>query len=159
MNLPQGDLVLSVVSIQVSTNLDILGVKFVSKLTFEEQVRGIVCSVSQRIGILILLKRIFVDTSVLLRCYFAFVLQSLSIFLLCGGQLLNAIFSFLSARCIRPPGLALIRVSCRCVIDVLLLGIVCCTGLMRTLITVCSATFHLLPLDFDLLELRPQLIY
>ena len=40
--------------------------------------------------------------------------QSLSIVLLCGGLLLSASFSFPSARCIRWPGFALIRVSCRC---------------------------------------------
>ena len=39
--------------------------------------RGIVTRVSQRIGILTLVKRIFVDASVLLRCYFAFVLPIL----------------------------------------------------------------------------------
>ena len=69
---PHGDLVLSGVSIRASPNLDILGVKFDSKLTFEDHVRGIVSRVSQRIGILRLVTRIFVDTSVLLRCYFAF---------------------------------------------------------------------------------------
>ena len=47
--------------------------KFGSKLTFEDHVRGIVSRVSQRIGILRLVKRIFVYTSALLRCYFAFV--------------------------------------------------------------------------------------
>ena len=51
--------------------------KFDIKLTFEDHVRGIVSRVSQRIGILRLVKRIFVDTSVLLRCYFAFVLAIL----------------------------------------------------------------------------------
>ena len=40
-------------------------------------VRGIISSVSQRIGILRLVKRLFVDTSVLLRCYFPFVIQIL----------------------------------------------------------------------------------
>ena len=39
------------------------------------------------------------------------------------------------------------------------LGLVCCTRLIRTLITVCSASFHLLQLEFDILELRPQLIH
>ena len=39
--------------------------------------RGIVSSVDQRIAILRLVKRIFVDTSVLLRCSFAFVLPIL----------------------------------------------------------------------------------
>ena len=71
---PQGDLVLSGVSIRASPNFDILCVKFDRKLTFEDHVRGIVSHVSQRIGIFRLVKRIFVDNSVLLRCYFAFVL-------------------------------------------------------------------------------------
>ena len=39
--------------------------------------RGIVSRVSQKIGILRLVKRVFVDTSVLLRCYYAFVLPIL----------------------------------------------------------------------------------
>ena len=71
---PHGDLVLSWVSIRASPNLDIIGVKFDSRLTFEDHVRRIGSLVSQRIGILRLVKRIFVDTSVLLRCYFTFVL-------------------------------------------------------------------------------------
>ena len=77
-------------------------------------------------------------------CYLVVIMHlfslSLSIVLRCEGQLLNVIFSFLSARCIRWPYFALIRVSCRCVIDVVLLGIVCCTRLMRSQITVCSAS-------------------
>ena len=77
MSPPHGDLVLSGVSVLASPNLDILGVKFDSKHTFEDHVRGIVSSVSERIGILRLVKRILVDTSVLLRCYFAFVLPIL----------------------------------------------------------------------------------
>ena len=48
VNHPHGDLVMSGVSIGASPNLDILGVKFDSKLTFEDHVRGIVCRVSQR---------------------------------------------------------------------------------------------------------------
>ena len=70
MNPPYDYLVLSGVSIPASPNLDILGVKFVIKLTFEDHVRGIVTHVSQRIGILMLVKRIFMATSALLRCYF-----------------------------------------------------------------------------------------
>ena len=72
-----GDLVLSGVTICACPNLDIIGVNFDSKLTFEYHVRGIVSRVSQRFGILRLVKRIFVDTSVLLRCYFGFVLPLL----------------------------------------------------------------------------------
>ena len=49
-------------------------------------------------------------------CYFVAILhlfsQSSSIVLLCGGQLLNVTFGFLSARCILWPGFDLIRVSC-----------------------------------------------
>ena len=130
-------------------NLDILGLKFDSKLTFEDHVRDIVSRVSQIIGILRLVKRIFVHTS----CYFVAILhlfcKSLSIVLRCGSQLLNVTFSFLSARCIRWPGYVPIRVSCRCVIDVAWLGLVCCTRLIRTQITVCSASFLLLLLEFD----------
>ena len=62
-----GDLVLSGVSIRASPNLDTLGVKFNSKLTLEVHGRGIVSRLSRRIGILKLVKRTFVDTSVLLR--------------------------------------------------------------------------------------------
>ena len=42
VNPPHGALVLSGVSISVSPNLDILGVKFDSRLTFEDHVRGFV---------------------------------------------------------------------------------------------------------------------
>ena len=63
MRHPHGDLVLSGLSIQASPNLDILRVKFDRKLTFEDHVRGIVSRVSQRNGILRLVKHIFVDTS------------------------------------------------------------------------------------------------
>ena len=52
----------------------LLFMKFDSKLTFEDRVRPIVSRVSQRICILKLVKHIFVDTSVLLCCYFVFVI-------------------------------------------------------------------------------------
>ena len=67
-------MVLSGFSICDSPNLDILGVKLDSRLTFEDHERGIVSSVAHRIGELRLLKHVFVDISVLLRCYYAFVL-------------------------------------------------------------------------------------
>ena len=77
VNPPDGDLVMSGVSICASPNLDILGLKFDNQLTFEGHVRGIVSLASERIGILRFLKRIFVDISVLLRYYYAFVLPIL----------------------------------------------------------------------------------
>ena len=128
------DLVLYGVSICASLNLDNLGVKVDSRLIFEDRVRGIVSRVSQRIGILRLAKRVIVDTSVLLRCYYAFVLRisDLSIVLRCGGLLLNVIFSFSNDKCIRWPGFALIKLSFRCVIEVMLLHFLCCTKLIRT---------------------------
>ena len=86
MSPPHGDLVLSGVSICASPNLDILGVKFDSRLTFEGHVRGIVSRDSQRIGILRLVTLIFVDTSVLLHCYFAFVLTILEFCCLVWGS-------------------------------------------------------------------------
>ena len=46
-NPPHGDLVLSGVYIRASPNLDILGVKFDRKLTFEDHEHGIVSPVSQ----------------------------------------------------------------------------------------------------------------
>ena len=48
-----------------------------SRLTFENHVRGIVSHVSQIILIFRLVNCVFVDTSVLLRCYYAFVLPIL----------------------------------------------------------------------------------
>ena len=103
---PRGDLVLSGVSIRARPNIDILGVKFDRKFTFEDHVRGIVSRVPQRIYIFWLVKRIFVDTLMLLRCYFAFVLPILEYCSAVCGQLLNVTFSFLNARCILWPALS-----------------------------------------------------
>ena len=76
----------------------------------------------------------------------------------CGGLLLNPIFSFSSARCIRWPGFAMIRLSCRCVIDVMLLHYVCCIRLIRTGIIVCVVSFYLLLSECDIPEKQLQLI-
>ena len=99
------------------------------------------------------------DTSALTCCFYAFDLQILEYCFPMWGHLLNVTFSFLSARCIRWPVFVPIRVSCRCVIDVVWLGLVCSTRLIRTLTTVSSEGFDLLPLEFDIPELRPQLIH
>ena len=153
---PLGDLVLSGVSILASPNFDILGVKFDSKLIFEDHVRGIVSRVSLRMGILRL------DTSVsnlwTLLCQSVCVTSFL--FCICYPNPW-VMFSDVEVRCWMSPsaswalgvfgGQALSRsVSCRWVIDVVWLGLVCCTRLILTLITVCSATFHLLLLEFDI---------
>ena len=47
MSPPHGDLVLFGASIRPSPNLDILGVKFDSKLTFKDHVLGVVSRVSE----------------------------------------------------------------------------------------------------------------
>ena len=104
------------------------------------------------------MKRVLVETSELHCCYYAFVLQ---IFEYCSPVWWSAAecHLHLSARCIRWPGFALIRLSCRCVIDVMLLYCVYCTRLIRTLIIVCSVSFHLLLSEFNIPELRLQLIH
>ena len=84
--------ILSVVSIVASPNLDNLGVTFNSRPTFQDHVRAMGSRVSQRIGILKVVKRVFVDTSVLFRYYYAFVLPILEYILL--NILLNIIFTF-----------------------------------------------------------------
>ena len=61
-NIPHGDLVLSAWSFHfASPNLDILGVKFYSKITFEDRVHGIASPVSKRLR---LVKHVFEDTVV-----------------------------------------------------------------------------------------------
>ena len=57
----------------------------------------------------------------------------------------------------RWPGFVLFWVSCRCVIEVVLLGLERFARLIRTPITICSESFHLLLLEFDILVLRPHL--
>ena len=76
VNPPHGDLVLSGVSIWTSPYLCILDVKFGSRLTFKHHV----FCVSQKNCILMLVKCVFVDPSVLLHCYSAFVLLILEYF-------------------------------------------------------------------------------
>ena len=112
------DLVMAGVSNHASPNLDMLGVKFDSKLTFEDHVRGIVSRVSQRIGILKLVKCIFVDTSVLLTMeqhVLATILGYCSPVLPSASRALG-VFS--------GQALPLIKVCCRCVIGVMLLDCV-----------------------------------
>ena len=72
--------------------------------------------------------------------------QSLSTVLWCGVLLLNVTFSFLSTRWIWWRGFVL-------------LGLVCFTRLIQSLITVCSVSFHLLLPEFDIPKLWPQLIH
>ena len=74
---PHGDLGLAGVPILSNPSLDILGVRFDCRLTFESHVLGVVSQVSQRIGILRILNGVYADTSVLLRCCYAFILPIL----------------------------------------------------------------------------------
>ena len=127
-----GDLVLSGVSIRASPSLDILGVKFDSRFTFDDHVRGIVSRVSQRIVFFICSPNPWV-----LSCWMS--------------------PSAWAQMCIRWPGFVPIRVSCRCVIDVVWLGFLCCTRLIRTLISFCSVSFHLLLPELDKPLLRPRI--
>ena len=142
-------MVLSGVSICASPNLDNFGVKFDSRLTFEDHVRSIVSRVSQRICILRLMKSVFVNTSLLLRCYYAFVLPILEYYSPVRGSTAEFYLQYPSARCIRWPGFVPIRVSCCCVIDFMLLHCVCCARLIRTRIILCSVSVHLLLSEYD----------
>ena len=70
-------------------------------LTYKEHVRGIGSHISQRIGLLRLVKRVFSDTSVLLRCYYAFVLTILEYCSLVCRSAAECHLQLLDARCIR----------------------------------------------------------
>ena len=133
--------------------------KFDSKLTFEDHVRRIIYSVSQRIGILRLVKHVFVDTSLLIRCYFEFVLPILEYcspvwgsVAECQLQLLERQVYSVAKLCPDQSFLSMchrLRVAKPSMLY----------KLIPTLITVCSASFHLLLLKFNILTLRSQLIH
>ena len=162
MNPSHGDLVSYPVSFNANPNLHTLGVKFNSRLTLEYHVCGIVSCVIERICIMRLVKCVFLDVFVLLCCYYAFVLPIVEYYYPVWGPLLNVTFGFFSARCIRWPGVAPIRVSRRCVIDVMLLHCVCrtsCVCIIQTRISVFSVSVHLLLPELDILESWPQLIH
>ena len=154
-NPPHGDLVLSVVSIHDSLNLDILGVKFHSKFTFEEHVHGIVSRVSHKIGIY----EVGATCLCGLRCYYAFVLPILEYCSLLWGSAVACHLQLLELQMYSVARLILITVSCRCVIDFMLLYCVCCIRIILTRITVCSLCYNLLLPEFDIPDLRPQHIY
>ena len=102
---------------------------------------------------------VFVDISVLLRCYFAFVLPILEYCSPVWGSAAECHLQLLELQVYSVDRLCPDQSSYRCVIDIVWLGLVWCTRLIRTLITVCLASFHLLLKEFDILELRPQLFY
>ena len=60
-----------------SDDLDILGVTFDSKLTFEKHIRSVSRAASQRLGILRKSWRVFHDKLLIGRCFWAFVLPVL----------------------------------------------------------------------------------
>ena len=96
------DLVLYGVPVLTNPNLDILGVRFAWKLTFEAYMRGAVSRVSPRIGILRMVHGVFADTIV---CCFvgAVVLSSpseITVHMLVGCWKLSP-SAFLSVRCLR----------------------------------------------------------
>ena len=90
------------------------------------------------------------DTSVLLPFYYA---VDLPIHEHCAPELGSAAechLQPLERQVIRWPGFALLRLSCRYVITVMLLHCVCLTRSIRTHITVCSVSFDLLLSEFDI---------
>ena len=105
------------------------------------------------------MKHVFVDTSVLLRFYYEFVLPILEYCLPVWESTADFHLQLLVRQVYSVARLCSISVSCRCVIVVMLLHCACYARLIRTQIIVCSASFHLLLSEFGLTELRLQLIY
>ena len=70
-----------------SDDLDILGVTFDSKLTFEKHLCSVSIAASQRLGILRKSWRVFHDKLLIGRCFWGFVLPVLEYVLQCGVQL------------------------------------------------------------------------
>ena len=129
-------------------------------LTEGSHSKTIVSRVSHRIGILRLVKCVF--------CRHLFVASLL--LCICSPNpwvLFSGVWfcCWMSSSATRVPGvfggqaLPLIRLSCRCVVDVMLLHCVCCTRLIRTRINAYSVNFHLLLSDFNVPELRLQLVH
>ena len=116
-NLPHSDLVVFGISIHASPNLDIFGVKFDSKLTFEDRVWYCFSCLSENLR---LVKHVLVDTCYFV-CYYAFVLLFLEHCPPVWGSATECHLQLLRTRCIWWSGFALISVSCSCVIDVMLL--------------------------------------
>ena len=119
VNHPHGDFVLSRVSNCSSPNLNILFVKYDSRLTFEDHVRGIVSRICQRLGIswigIWLVKRLCgLDTSVLIRCYYAFVFPILEYCSPVWGSAAECHLQLLERQVYSVARFALIRLSCRC---------------------------------------------
>ena len=124
------------------------GVKFDSKFTFIDPVCGIVFRVSQRIGILRLVKHVFVDTSVLLCCYYSFVLPIIEYCSAVWGPAAECHFQLLERQvysvawlCPDQSFVSLCHrghVAALCMLHVVI----------RTRIIVCSVSFHLLLVEF-----------
>ena len=70
-----------------SDDLDILGVTFDSKLTFEKHLRSVSRAASQRLGILKKSWRVFHDKLLIGRCFWGFVLPVLEYCSACGVRL------------------------------------------------------------------------
>ena len=147
-----------------------IGVQFNRKLAFETMC-VVLCAVSLRELVFWGWWNVYFWTPL---CYFVAILdllsQSLSIVLRCGVTLTFLLWHGLCPhrRRLMWPHTGphttfsqdfVLRVSFCCVVDEMLLGWICCTRLILTQITVCSASFHLLLLEFDILELQPQLIH
>ena len=160
VNSPHGDLAKLDVFISAFPNLDILVIKFDSMLTCDDHVRaGIVSLVSQRIGILRLAKRIFVDTSVLLRCYYAFVLSFFKHCSLVWGSAADCHIQLLELQVCSVARICPVQNFLSLCFNVVLLDYVCCTRLIRTRIIVCSVSFQLLLPEFNIPELLSQLMH
>ena len=150
---PHGDFVLSGVSICAIPYVGVLGVKFDTSSPSKTMcvILFPVC-----LGELVFwgLWNVYLWTAL---CYFVAILHS--------HKLGNVLWCcWMSPSASWAPGVfggqALARLKFLVVVfDFVCAGLLCCTRLIWNIITVCSASFHLLLLEFDIPELRPQLIH
>ena len=75
-----------------SADLDIFGVTFEAKMTFEKHLRSVSSAAAQRLGIMRKSWQVFHDRSLLLRSFWSFVMQVLEY---CSAVLCSAAYSHL----------------------------------------------------------------
>ena len=155
VNPSHGDLVLSGIFIcAIVPTLTYLAWSL-TQAHLRDHMRGIVSSVSRRIDILRSVKRVFVNTSLLLRCYYICI-WSPNPWVLFSGVGVCFWISSLASRASGAFGGQALPLS---EFLVIVLSTSCCTRLNRTRIIVCPVRFHLLLSEFNIPELRLLLIH
>ena len=95
-------------------------------------------------------KRVIVDTSAILRQDYGFFLPIVEYCSPVWGSAAECHIQLFARQVYSVDLIRWLIVSCRCVIDVMLLDCVCWTRLIRTRFIVCSVSFHLLQPVYDI---------